>query len=106
MKARLHMRFLSEQLDANFVAFKLLSKICTSKPDSILMRFYSVSQGFRTFPQRYGGEKAIKLKSRAWSYNEEVALTYLWQNYPCFFNTSCTDSKRHCKMAAALVALI
>ena len=39
-------------------------------------------------------------------YNEEVALTYLWQNYPCFFNTSCTDSKRHCKMAAALVALI
>ena len=119
---------MSQQPDANFVALTSQVKNRKSKPDAILQRFdAATSQGFRTcsklsaillrfFNDESRGtprdvlsrslmEEKKRTKNRSWSYNEEVAVIELWQNFPRLFNTSCVDYKRHNKRAAALQVL-
>ena len=40
--------------------------------------------------------------NRSWTYEEEAAVIDLWPNYPCLYNASCADYKRHDKRAAAM----
>lgn len=40
--------------------------------------------------------------NRSWTFEEEAAVIDLWPNYPCLYNTSCVDYKRHDKRAAAM----
>ena len=58
-----------------------------------------------TFCHAASWREKKRRKNRSWSYNEETAVIELWQNFPCLFNTSCVDYKRHDKRAAALQAL-
>ena len=74
---------------------------------AVLLRFFNdESRGTpRDVLSRSVMEEKKRTKNRSWSYNEEVAVIELWQNFLCLFNTSCVDYKRHDKIAAAFRAL-
>ena len=105
-----------------FVALKSYVKNRKCKPGAISRRFYSDltprhRKGFelarfnnesrrtpRDVLSRSIMEEKKRTKNRSWSYNEEAAVIELWQNFPCLFNTSYVDYKRHDRQESGYIA--